>query len=151
MKKTLMTQVMNSIFEVMETMFFFTTEENKEVPVNFSKVFDLETVKACQITFSGKQSGSIFLLIPMNVLQHITSNFLGQDSSTLNDDYLDGTLKEALNMIAGSALTKVDETSYMGLGIPDMVDASKITINDNAKMIDTPDGSIAFVVEMDTR
>ncbi len=150
MKKTLMTQVMISIFEVMETMFFYTTEEHKEENVDFGKIFDLQSAKGCQITFSGKESGLIYLLVPLSILQTITSNFLGQNIDSLTDEDLDGTLKEALNMIAGSALTKVDEKSYMGLGIPEMIDASKIKINDDAVAIDTSDGSMAFMVEMDS-
>ncbi len=75
---------------------------------------------------------------------------MGQNIDSLTDEDLDGTLKEALNMIAGSALTKVDEKSYMGLGIPEMIDASKIKINDDAVAIDTSDGSMAFMVEMDS-
>ncbi len=148
MKKTLMTQVMNSIFEVMETMFFYSTEENKEDNIDFEKRFDINNIKACQITFSGKKSGSVYLLIPLPILQNITSNFMGEDLDNLTEELLDGTLKEALNMIAGSALTKVDEKSYMGLGIPQMVEPKKINIDD-VVVIDTSDGSLAFMVEID--
>lgn len=116
MKMQLMTQVTSSIFEVMETMFFLTLEEQGDSD-NIGK----KALKTSAISFSGAFSGTIFLSIPEPLLQNMTQDFLGQNIDTLTDEHVDGTLKEALNMIAGSALTRVDNTAYMGLGIPQIV------------------------------
>jgi len=62
-----MLQVENSILKVMETMFYFTVEEKKDVSSDLSSLFDQDSLKACRITFSGPYSGAIFLLIPLNV------------------------------------------------------------------------------------
>jgi len=117
-----MRQVTSSIFEVMETMFFLTLEEETG-----NGAADLSAVrgelKTSAITFSGAFSGTIFLSIPCPLLKNMTEDFLGQDIDTLTDEHVDGTLKEALNMIAGSALTRVDNTAYMGLGIPEIIPA----------------------------
>ena len=51
----------------------------------------------------------------------MTADFLGQSRESLTDAHVDGTLIEALNMVGGSTLTQVNETDYMGLGIPKIV------------------------------
>ncbi|MCG8684441.1 MAG: chemotaxis protein CheX [Desulfobacterales bacterium] len=119
MKKQLMNQVTNSIFDVMETMFFLTLEEPDEE--QGSADMEVQGLKTSAITFSGDFSGTIFLGIPVSLLRAMTESFMGQDIETLTPEHVDGTLKEALNMIAGSALTRVDNTAYMGLGIPEIV------------------------------
>ncbi len=120
MKTQMMTQVTNSIFEVMETMFFLTLEKTK-APVPETLSSDQSSMKTAAITFSGDFSGTIFLGIPEPLLRTMTENLMGQDIDTLTPDHVDGTLKEALNMVAGSALTRIDKTVYMGLGIPEIV------------------------------
>lgn len=115
MKTTLMKQVTDSIFEVMETMFFLTLEETD------AREEHAGHIKTAAVTFSGAYSGTISLSIPQNLLEEMTENFMGEDMDTLTADHVDGTLKEALNMIAGSALTRADKTAYMGLGIPEIV------------------------------
>ena len=82
---------------------------------------DQPLMKTAAITFSGNFSGTIFLGIPEPLLRTMTENLMGEDIDTLTPEHVDGTLKEALNMIAGSALTRVDKTAYMGLGIPEIV------------------------------
>ncbi len=148
MKKTLMTQVTNSIFDVMETMFYFTLEEKKDSGDELSGLFDLEPLKACSIDFSGDSSGTIYLLVPLNVLTAMTRNFMGEDEDPASDALLEGTLKEALNMIAGSALTKVNKESYMGLGIPEMVDPGMIEAQKEFAAFNTQEGVIASFVRL---
>ncbi len=133
MKIQLMTQVTNSIFEVMETMFFLTLEKTKALPETPS----LDQPKTAAITFSGDFSGTIFLGIPEPLLRTMTENLMGQDIETLTPDHVDGTLKEALNMIAGSALTRVDDEAYMGLGIPEIVSPPNRDDIDETVVLDT--------------
>ena len=149
MKKTLMNQVTNSIFEVMETMFYITAEEKKDVPQDKFSLFNLDSLKAGRISCSGKFSGAIFLLMPSNVLISMTHNFLGEDKEQLSDDLIEGTLKEALNMIAGNALTKMDEQSYTGLGIPELINPADISPDDSTVIFDTTEGMMAAHVELD--
>lgn len=146
MKKTLMTQVTNSIFEVMETMFYFMVEEKQEPGDDLMALLDLSTLKACSIDFSGTVSGKIFLLIPSNILSAMTVNFMGQEADS--EELLEGTLKEALNMVAGSALTKVDKESYMGLGIPELVDPADLDPGEEFSAFDTDQGVIASFIRL---
>ncbi len=148
MKKNLIQTVTNSIFEVMETMFFFTVEEKKNMGQELSSVFDIQSLRACKITFSGDQSGAIFLMVPRIVLIPMTQNFMGEDGDQLSDELTDGTLKEALNMIAGSALTQLDKESYMGLGIPEMVDPETLVLEPDAVIFNTGQGVMASFVQL---
>lgn len=144
MKMQLMRQVTRSIFEVMETMFFLTLEEqagNGQVNPPAGK----GVLKTSAITFSGAFSGTIFLSIPCPLLKNMTENFLGQDIDTLTDAHVDGTLKEALNMIAGSALTRVDNTAYMGLGIPEIVPPAPEEVDETVILNSAEDILIAHV------
>ncbi|MCG8643848.1 MAG: chemotaxis protein CheX [Desulfobacterales bacterium] len=142
-------KVMNSIFEVMETMFYFTVEERNVPESDLSVLFDGQDVRACKVTFSGEHSGAIFLLIPKNVLVSMTENFMGEDGANLSDELTDGTLKETLNMVAGNALTKVNEQSYMGLGIPEMVAPSLLPMNKDCVVFDTGKGLMAACIELE--
>lgn len=149
MKKMLMLQVKDSIFNVMETMFYFTVEEKKQNVSDLFSLFDRNSLKACAIKFSGTFSGTIFLLIPLNVLTAMTHNFLGQDSDHISEAHTDGTLTEALNMIAGEALTKLDAKSYIGLGIPELIDPATISPDDTAVVFNTKKGMIASFILLD--
>ena len=93
MKTTLMTQVTNSIFEVMETMFFMTLGE---VDASGGEQRGASDTLAAAITFSGEFSGTIFLEVPESLLETMTENFMGQGMDDLSREYTEGTLKEAL-------------------------------------------------------
>jgi len=147
MKMQMMTQVTSSIFEVMETMFFLTLEEQTDSDdVKPPAGSDLKT---SAITFSGEFSGTIFLSIPAPLLNSMTEDFLGQDIDTLTAEHVDGTLKEALNMIAGSALTRVDNTVYMGLGIPEIVPAPKPEEVDETAILNSAQDFLIAHIKLD--
>ena len=149
MKTMMIQKVRDSIFKVMETMFYFTVEENKDLPENPGALFDMETLRACRVSFSGDQAGNIFLLIPDHILADITRNFLGEDRQDLPEELTDGTLKEALNMIAGSALSQFDKTGYMGLGIPEMVNPGDLEMTPEMVAFETGQGLMAAYVSLD--
>ena len=149
MKKTLIQTVTSSIFEVMETMFYFMVEEKTSAAQTVTELIGTEDVRACRITFSGKMSGAIFLIIPEKALSVMAQNFMGVDESSITTELTDGTLTEALNMVAGNALTKLDEESYMGLGIPEIIDATAISTSDNLAVFDTGKGLMMAFVEAD--
>lgn len=148
MKKNLTQMVTNSIFDVMETMFYFTLEEKKDMGNELSAIFDIESLRSCKITFSGDHAGTIYLMVPQTLLTPMTQNFMGEDNDDLSEELTDGTLKEALNMIAGNALTLINKESYMGLGIPEMIDAKAIPFNADGLVFNTGQGYLATLVEM---
>jgi len=148
MKKTLMQKVTDSIFEVMETMFYLTVEERNDLGQDLSTLFDIPTLRACRISFSGEFSGSIFLMVPRQVLEQMTRNFMGDDHQALTRELTDGTLMEALNMIAGNALTRMNKESYTGLGIPEMIDPAAQTFDNTKAVFNTGIGHMAVCVEL---
>lgn len=149
MKETLTGRVTDSIFEVMETMFYLTVEEDTRPVEDVSSLFDEKKLKACRITFSGKFSGAIYLLVGAKTLETMAAHFTGEDPDTMTDEHLDGALKEALNMIAGNALTKVDKQSYMGLGIPELVTPSDIGPSGARVAFNTSAGKMAAVISLE--
>lgn len=150
MKKTLIQTVTNSIFEVMETMFYLTLEEKKNMGGDLSAIFDIKSLKSCEISFSGDHKGKIYLMVPQNLLIPMTQNFMGEDKEDLPTELTDGTLKEALNMIAGNALTLLNKESYMGLGIPEMTDSADIQFNEDGGLVfNAGDGYLASLIEVD--
>ena len=148
MKKILMQKVANSVLEVMGTMFFLTVEEKKSMGQTLSSVFDIQSLRACKITFSGEKSGAIFLMVPKMFLLLMTQNFMGEDNDQMSDELTDGTLKEALNIIAGSALTQLSKESYTGLGLPEMVDSETLALDPDAMIFNTGQGVMASFVQL---
>ncbi|WDP91158.1 MAG: chemotaxis protein CheX [Desulfobacter sp.] len=143
-----MTQVTNSIFEVMETMFYRTLDEMPDIDPD-NPPGDPGRFKTAAVTFSGEFSGTIFISIPDGLLRTMTADFLGQDMAGLTPDHVDGTLKEALNMVAGSTLTRVNETTYMGLGIPQIVATPVSADVDEAAVLNAVDDLIIARVKLD--
>ena len=138
-----------SVFKVMKTMFFLTVEVEKEsMPLLQTQPVTIG-IKASSITFSGSFSGSIFLEIPLNLLKTMTENILDQDGLTNpSEEYMEGTLKEALNMIAGDALTQINAATQMGLGLPEIVPVSSPGQVDKSIRFNTPNGTITAHVRL---
>lgn len=145
MKTELMTQVTASIFEVMETMFFLTLEP---LGPEDAGSFTSKQLRTAAITFSGKFSGTIYLEIPLDLLEAMTRDFMGQDLGAVPAEHSDGTLKEALNMVAGNALTRVDETDYMGLGLPEIVASPAPGQIDSSVVLDSGQGCMAAHIRL---
>lgn len=146
MLNKLMPSLTHSILKVMETMFFLTVEEQKKAMAPFQSQPGQEKIQAASITFSGSFSGTIFLEIPLNLLKTMTENFLGQSLTSLSEAYMEGTLKEALNMIAGDALTQINATT--GLGLPKTVPVSSLDEVDKSIRFNTPHGTITAHIRL---
>ncbi|MCP4020470.1 MAG: chemotaxis protein CheX [Desulfobacteraceae bacterium] len=148
MMTNLKIQVVNSIFEVMETMFFLAAEEQQKSSSKDSALFEFSDLKACCIDFSGGFSGKIYLVAPLALLRLMTEYFLGEKGDNLTDEHIDGTFTEALNMIAGNALRKLDDQPYMGLGLPKLVDPSQVMNIEDYAFFNTVDGPMASFFEL---
>ncbi len=141
MIKDLMTQMMNAISEVMETMFFLPLE-----PVEGENVNDLlkaDDLVLCGIGFKGTFSGSMYLLLRRPTLLEMTENFMGEDQDVLTQEHLEGTLKETLNMIAGNTFSKLDSHSSFALSLPEILEISEWEPPESSLMIETPIGLMA--------
>ena len=116
----LMRMMTTSISEVMETMFFTPVEPQKARSLEGCGFLKDSNIRACAITFSGSFAGQLFIFVPESLLSILTENFMGEPKDTLTEEYLVGTLKETLNMIAGNTFSKIDPNASFGLGIPEM-------------------------------
>lgn len=148
MREKLIQQVTDSIFEVMETMFYMTLEADARPVSNVLDLFDTKKINICRISFSGNYSGAFSLAVESDLLEMMTNNFMGEDLDSLPDEATDGTLKEALNMIAGNTLTKIDKHFYMGLGIPERIKVSDIDPDGTSLAFKTADGPMAAIVSL---
>lgn len=159
----LMTQMMTSISEVMETMFYIPVEPREIESIETSGFLDVQEIQACRITFSGPFSGKIYLLLPQSLLTVITENFMGESQEHLTAEHLTGTLMEILNMMAGNTFSKIDQSSSFGLGVPEtgeqFIDelcrgkggslSPDKNLSGNSIIIDTMDGPMAAAVQLD--
>ncbi|MCP4670032.1 MAG: chemotaxis protein CheX [Desulfobacula sp.] len=147
--KTLMTAMMTSISEVMETMFFLPVEFGKETKAINEKMQQYKPDMACQLKFSGDVSGNITLLIPESLLGEMAENFMGTPKEELTSEHISGTLTEILNMVCGNALGKVESKVPFELDIPKMIDESKISDSLLFNIIQTPDAAMALNISLD--
>lgn len=153
MMEMVMPCVSQSIIEVLGSMFNCTVHENEPEEFLSDRLSDLALsgqLRGCKISFSGSFSGMIYLFLPIAVLTQMTHHFMGEKQEALPEDVTDGTLKEALNMIAGRALTKADEASYTGLGIPEIIDSSDLSLNQDCILfISEEEDLLASCVQFD--
>ncbi len=125
MKKALKTAMMVSISEVFETMFFLTLEENEQLTLKGSDLLNPDTTITTRIDFKGSFSGYFIFFIPEKLLTYLAICFMGLEEEELTDEHTHGTIKEALNMLAGSALSSYDEKIEFHLTIPEILDINK--------------------------
>jgi len=143
MMKTLKTAMTTSISEVLETMFYLPVEIGEESTLIQSGMdMDLPNL-ACQLNFIGDFSGNFTLVIPKNLLEEITEDFMGESRESLEEEHLLGTLTEILNMICGNALKKIKSNIPFDLDIPKVIDECKILENQVFAIVETPQSKMA--------
>ncbi len=108
MKKT-QEVLMNSIFEVFEKMFFVFLEPFDE---------DIQYDMVTSISFSGPIKGEIKAYLSRGVASIMVENMLGIDHKDVTEKTMEDCAKEALNMIAGNFLNKLDSNHVFDLSIP---------------------------------
>lgn len=149
MVMNLMTAMTNSISDVMETMFYLSVEPRETVA--FSTVTDnaSDPVTGCRLRFSGPFSGVMMVAVPMSLMEIMTANFMGEDRDRLSLEHCTGTVKEALNMVAGNALSKIDNDASFDLGLPEIIDFPGAISPDAFLTIETEHGFFAATVLID--
>ncbi len=150
MKKAVKTAMMTSISEVIETMFFLSLEFNDQTTFEESGILSGKPC-ACKIGFEGGFSGCFFLLVPEKLLNYMAQSFMGLDKDDLKDEHINGTIKETINMLAGSTLSGYDDKVEFQLAIPEIVDSGKATDSgkeageeDIVVITETTEGYLAF-------
>jgi len=106
---------MNSIFDVFEKMFFVFLE-----PYDEDIQYDLMT----SIQFSGPMKGEIKSYLSRGIASVMVQNMLGLEPKEVTDKTMEDCAKEALNMIAGNFLNKLEPKEVFDLSIPAYVKKS---------------------------
>ncbi len=148
MKNLLMTAMTNSIFEVLETMFFLALEFVEDPDQDSVRAIKTQPGKACCLSFSGDVSGSVCLMVPEDLLLEMTENFMGEDRDTLQAEHLEGTLSEIVNMVCGNALRNIDATTPFELGIPEIQPVSEFPETEPFTIIEASGLQMAFHIRL---
>ena len=127
MREALKTAMTTSISEVLETMFFMTIDVKEITGADALSQEPAENPFVSKIAFRGNISGFFYLMIPENILRTMTETFMGLDPDEVTESHLNGTVKEAINMIAGNTFSTLDDTAVFDLGIPELTDFSTLT------------------------
>lgn len=123
----LITAVKASISEVLETMFFLPVEF--PVEVGYEKLWGAQKKESlvAKLIFNGYFVGELIFFIPRDLAVSLTDSFLGEDESAVSEDHVNETVKEIINMIAGSAFGNYDDKVMFDLGIPEIVNFDEAT------------------------
>jgi len=155
MDKQMMMNLKQAISSVLETMFFLPVQivEDGGFLDNWSQQnIELWHVK---IRFRGPAEGFFFLLVPINLAQEITANFLGLGEAEVERSQEADTVKEALNMIGGYVLSQDAQADQFQLGIPEITAeknpdlACKQAAPENIVVIETDGNHLAVGLHLD--
>ena len=118
-----------SISEVLETMFFLPLEVSEAKADSPLFQISPEKLKCAGLKFQGPYTGEAIFLVPTALAGSLTADFMGWDSDQVDDEDVDGTIKEILNMICGKTLSLFEAKTTFKLGIPEMVNPGE-TLDD---------------------
>jgi CheY-specific phosphatase CheX len=147
MKKILMKEMLTSISEVMETMFFLPVEFGTESELSQFGMENKNTL-TCRLAFSGDTSGCLILIAPINFIAEMAENFMGEPRENLTEEHFSGTLTEMLNMVCGNALSKTESKVPFELGIPEVIDESKISKKEIFTIVETTESKMAILLKV---
>ena len=101
----------SSIFEVFEKMFFIFLEPSQTAPDEY----DLEA----SIRFNGQNKGAVNILFSEQLSKSMVQNMLGMDEPRITDQDIEDCAKEAVNMVCGNFLSKLDaDSEIFDMAIP---------------------------------
>ena len=146
----LKTAMMNSISDVLETMFF--------LPLDFSEASsaqeiwgnEKDQIVAATLKFGGPFSGYCGFYIHNKLAMSITADFMGIDEENISKEHVNETVKEILNMIVGNVFSSLDPQEVFNLAVPELIvfDGNGVDPSESKEDIfigiDTLDSHIAF-------
>lgn len=142
--KKIQEMLMNSIFEVFEKMFFVFLE-----PFDDEIQYDMMT----SIQFSGPVKGEIKAYLSRGIANIMVENMLGLETKDVTDKMREDCAKEALNMIAGSFVHKLDASKVFDLSIP-AYEKKSGRVNKDSKgtlnlLFDSDDQYLGIIMNLD--
>lgn len=144
MKVTAMKLAMkDSIFKVLEQMFFLPVDV-RETPGNADAEAALPStslITAC-LGFNGPSDGLFMLSIPADLAASMAVDFIGVSPKTISSEHVTGTVKEMINMLAGSTLSIYEPDSAFNLQLPKIIAERQPSMSDSGS-----DGSITLFIE----
>jgi CheY-specific phosphatase CheX len=156
MEKAAMMKAMKaSISDVLETMFYQMVQivgNDCGLQAWFAPG---QSLLGVTLNFSGPSAGSFYILIPVDMANEITANFLGLDAGEIDAEQRTDTVKEALNMVSGGMLSVIDPQGAFKLGIPKIIAEDELThdkLKDLPKdviLLETEDNRLAAAIAMD--
>jgi CheY-specific phosphatase CheX len=129
--------LLTSIFDVFEKMFFVFAEPLREV--------DQPPQLRAAIHFEGAFKGKMQLFLSSELARTMAMNMLNLEDTEVSDSIMADCAKEAINMICGSFLRKVDPVHGSQMSIPTCDRLSNRT--DDGKGGDGKGVRLAFVTE----
>ena len=126
MMKPLKTSMKASISEILEKMFYISYQFDDTLDLETSGIMSSDKTLSCRLNFKGPFSGHFILLVPQKLLFNLTERFMGLGPDEINEHHLDGTIKELINMMAGSTFANYDEEAEFHLAIPEFIEPNKI-------------------------
>jgi len=107
--KKIQEMLMNAIFEVFEKMFFVFFE-----PLDGDVKYDMIS----SINFTGPINGEIKVFFSISLAETMVQNMLSLDRKDVTEKMIEDCAKEAVNMIGGNFLHKLDSSKVFDLSIP---------------------------------
>jgi CheY-specific phosphatase CheX len=154
-KATMMQAMKASISNVLETMFYQMVQivdDDCSLQAWFAQN---RSLLGATLNFAGPSEGMFYVIIPIEVANEITANFLGLDAGEIDAGQRTDTVKEALNMISGGMLAIFDPKGAFKLGIPEMMtddDLSHDKLKDlhgDVILLETVDNRLAAAITVD--
>ncbi|MGD9188848.1 MAG: chemotaxis protein CheX [Desulfobacteraceae bacterium] len=139
----------DSIFNVIEQMFFLPIEV-RETNGSTNTGLQSTSLITAGVGFNGPSDGMFMLSIPEDLATSMAIDFLGISPEVISSEQITGTVKEMINMLAGSTLSAYEPEAAFNLQIPKIIAASKPTKSDSEPerpivlLIETPDSRMAF-------
>jgi len=127
MTKTLKTAMKTSISEILEKMFYISYEFDETSSLQQSKILTSTKPFSCRLDFTGPFSGYFVLFLPESLLFDLTENFMGLEKNKINEHHIKGTIKELINMTAGSTFSNYDNEAVFHLHIPELIEFDKLS------------------------
>ncbi len=138
--------VLQAIFEVFERMFFIFFETSAEAPDDY----DLAT----EIKFGDSAlKGEMTMFLSRGLAERMSCNMLNIDGKPADEEIAD-CVKEAINMVCGNFLSKLDPGRIFDLSMPEFLPEKVKTIEKPGfHRIDltADEGNLGFVVNLSRR
>ncbi|RJP75929.1 MAG: chemotaxis protein CheX [Desulfobacteraceae bacterium] len=125
--QSLKTAMMTSISEVLETMFFMSLDFDIHATLENSDIMHNDLSMACRLNFTGPFSGCLLIIVPKDLLAHMTESFMGLEQDKITAQHREGTIKELANMIAGNTFSTLNNQIEFKLAIPELIDTRTVS------------------------